>query len=45
VELLLTSIYRKLGITRRAELADVLHEDTPPAPGLREGHTGPDAPR
>ena len=45
VELHLTSVYRKLGITRRAELADALHEDTPPAPGLREGHTRPDATR
>lgn len=45
VELHLTSVYRKLGITRRAELAGALHEDTPPAPGLREGHTGPDATR
>jgi DNA-binding CsgD family transcriptional regulator len=45
VELHLTSTYRKLGITRRAELAGVLREDTPPAPDLREGHTGPDAAR
>ncbi|MFI2428214.1 ATP-binding protein [Streptomyces sp. NPDC018955] len=45
VELHLTSIYRKLGITRRAELAGALHEDTLLPPGLREGHTGPDATR
>ncbi|OSP30242.1 hypothetical protein B7767_38980, partial [Streptomyces sp. 13-12-16] len=45
VELHLTSVYRKLGITRRAELADALHVDTPPAPGPREGRTGSDATR
>lgn len=45
VELHLTSVYRKLGITRRAELADALHVDTPPVPGPREGRTGSDATR
>ncbi|MER7490166.1 helix-turn-helix transcriptional regulator, partial [Streptomyces sp. NPDC126497] len=45
VELHLTSVYRKLGITRRAELAGALHVGTPPVPGLREGRTGSDATR
>ncbi|MFE4054356.1 ATP-binding protein [Streptomyces sp. YIM B13518] len=45
VELHLTSVYRKLGITRRAELAGALHEDIPPPSGLREGRTGSDATR
>ncbi|WP_042174441.1 AAA family ATPase [Streptomyces sp. NBRC 110035] len=39
VELHLTSIYRKLGITRRADLAGILREETPAAPGSRPGAT------
>ncbi|MFD3730469.1 ATP-binding protein [Streptomyces sp. NPDC058632] len=39
VELHLTSVYRKLGITRRADLAGVLREDTPAAPGSRSDAT------
>ncbi|MEU9356101.1 AAA family ATPase [Streptomyces griseoloalbus] len=42
VELHLTSIYRKLGVTRRADLADVLHEDAADSP---DRHAGRDTPR
>lgn len=44
VELHLTSVYRKLGIGRRSDLADALREDPPPA-GSRAGRGGPEANR
>ncbi|MFF8035547.1 MULTISPECIES: ATP-binding protein [unclassified Streptomyces] len=41
VELHLTSIYRKLGVTRRADLADVLREDAADLPGRPAGRDTP----